>query len=53
MRTIDPAAIDRVPAGTFINAVARANETKSEEPPHFKGSASRIPFSSVVSTAGK
>ncbi len=48
-----PALMAFAPAGTLINAVARAKETKSEEPPHFKGSASKVPFSSVRSVAGR
>ena len=48
-----PAARCLVAAGTLIKAVALANATKSEEPPHFKGSASNEPFSSACTTAGR
>src|SRR5205823_11095248 len=41
--TRSPSAIDFVPAGTMIKTVARAKATKSDEPPHFNGSASRSP----------
>src|SRR6266496_1839320 len=47
------ASIVYVPVGTLTSAVARAKATKSDEPPHFKGSAKRVPFSSVRRTAGK
>ena len=48
-----PGSIDFAPAGTSISAVARANATKSDDPPHFKGSASRVPCSSARRIAGK
>jgi hypothetical protein len=48
-----PLSIIPAPAGKLISAVARANETKSEDPPHFSGCAKSIPFSSVRSVAGR
>ena len=45
-RTILTRALDSIiftPSGTLIKAVARAKATKSEDPPHFKGSASKQP----------
>src|ERR1043165_1428742 len=52
VRTIEP-LLSFASAGTLSRAVARANETKSEEPPHLKGSTNRVPFSSDRKTAGK
>ena len=51
--TSEPASTDFMPAGTIASAVVKANATKSDEPPHFKGKAISSPSSLVVNCAGK